>query len=115
VVPRFEDVCRRADVYVCDNSSTLFEFAATGRPVVLLNSAAWPKGRGPGLRFWEAAGVGVQVDRPADLGDAVQRAIELWGPDVRARQAALDIVYAFRSGAAERAVAAISEHVAVAA
>jgi hypothetical protein len=31
-VADFDDVCRQADVYVCDNSSTLFEFAATGRP-----------------------------------------------------------------------------------
>ena len=39
-VPDFDDVLRRADVYACDNSSTLYEFASTGRPVVVLN-APW--------------------------------------------------------------------------
>jgi len=36
VVPDFAEVCRRADLYICDNSSSMFEFAATGRPVVVV-------------------------------------------------------------------------------
>src|SRR5690606_19702269 len=32
VVPDFDEVCRRADLYVCDGVSTLYEFASTGRP-----------------------------------------------------------------------------------
>lgn len=108
-VPEFTDVCRRADVYVCDNSSTIFEFASTGRPVVLMNAAHWTRGHGPGLRFWDAAHVGVNVDRPADLLAGVERALELRAEDVAARENALGFVYAYRSGAAERAAAVIED------
>ena len=55
-VPDFSEVCRRADVYACDNSSTLYEFASTGRTVVVLN-APWYRQRGRA--------------RPALLGSAV--------------------------------------------
>jgi len=106
-VATFADVCRQADVYVCDNSSTLYEFAATGRPVVVLNHPTYRRNVQHGLRFWEAADVGVQVDHPSGLIAAVERALED-PPEVRAnREAALDIVYARRSGAAQRAALAI--------
>ena len=104
-VADFADVCRRADVYVCDNSSTLFEFAATGRPVVVLNCPQYRRNVSHGLRFWEAADVGIQVDRPGDLPAAIDTALAD-GPERRAaRERALAIVYAHRSGAAERTAA----------
>jgi hypothetical protein len=106
-VPDFEDVCRRADVYVCDNSSTLFEFAATGRPVVVLNCPEYRKSAEHGLRFWEAADVGIQVEQPADLVEAIRTALEDHPIRQVAREKALDIVYAYRSGAAARAAAAL--------
>ena len=106
-VATFDEVCRRADVYVCDNSSTIFEFASTGRPVVLLNSPQYRKRIHHGLRFWDAASVGVQVDTAAELPDAIQRALH---EDHSAeREAALDIVYAYRTDAAQRAADAIME------
>lgn len=104
-VKTFDEVCRRADVYVCDNSSTIFEFASTGRPVVLLNSPQYRKRISHGLRFWEAADVGVQVDSVDDVPAAIERALsEDW---TARREAALDKVYAYRSGAARRAADAI--------
>lgn len=36
-VEHFEDVVRRASVYCCDHSSTLYEWAALDRPVVILH------------------------------------------------------------------------------
>jgi hypothetical protein len=106
-VADFHDVCRQADVYVCDNSSTLYEFAATGRPVVVLNARHWQRGPELGLRFWAAAHVGINVDRPADLMAAVERTLEHRPEDIAAREDALEEVYTYRHGAAERAAAAI--------
>jgi hypothetical protein len=109
-VADFDDVCRSADVYICDNSSTLFEFAATGRPVVVLNSPEYRRNVNHGLRFWDAANVGVNVERASDLISAVALALND-PPDVaKAREDALGIVYAYRHGAAERAARVIEDY-----
>jgi hypothetical protein len=101
-VPEFDDVCRRADVYVCDNSSTIFEFAATGRPVVLLNARHWSR-KGPelGLRFWEASSVGINVWPGDDLVDAVTYALADDTEQQVARDAALALVYQPLAGGAQ--------------
>lgn len=101
------EVFRRADVYVCDNSSSMFEFAATGRPVVVLNSRIYRRRVRHGLRFWDAANVGVQVDHAVGLADGVAAALEDDSTTRARREAALDIVYAYRSGAAQRAADAL--------
>lgn len=102
VVADFDEVCRRADVYVCDNSSTMYEFAASGRPVVTLNAPEYRRDVHHGLRFWDAI-PGVQVDEPDDLIRAVETALADRPALRAAREHALDIVYAYRSGAAQRA------------
>jgi hypothetical protein len=108
-VEDFEEVCRRADVYVCDNSSTIYEFAATGRPVVLMNAREYRRNVNHGGRFWDWATVGIQVDDPAFLGDAIEAAISD-PPEVAAeRERVLDLVYAYRSDGAVRAVRAITD------
>lgn len=107
--PDFDEICRRADVYVCDNSSTLFAFAATGRPVVLLDPPWYDRRVEHGLRFWDAAGVGVRVAEIDALGDAIDEALAD-PPEARTRrEEALDMVYAFRSGAGPRAAAVLTE------
>jgi len=70
-VADLREVARRADLLVADNSSALFEWAETGRPVVVLNGSRYRKDAHHGLRFWEAATVGVQVERPESLEAAV--------------------------------------------
>lgn len=107
-VADFDEVCRRADVYACDNSSTIFEFASTGRPVVVLNAREYRKSVSHGLRFWDAVEGWMQVDDPADLGDAVAAALADPADVAAAQEAGLDIVYAHRSGGAARAVRAIT-------
>jgi hypothetical protein len=110
VVADFEDVCRQADLYVCDTNSTIYEFASTGRPVVLLNKPGrdgYRKDIEHGLRFWAAAGVGIQVDHPKDLVAAVGVALTDSPEQQRKREAALAMVYKFRSGAAQRAADAL--------
>lgn len=99
----FEEVCRRADVYVCDNSSTLFAFATTGRPVVVVNPPYYDRRVNHGLRFWEAAGVGVNCDDPKTLGDCIEEALADTPEQKAKREDALDLVYAYRKGAGRRA------------
>ena len=102
----FDEVLRRADVYACDNSSTLYEFASTGRPVVVLNAPWYRFEADHGLRFWEAALVGIAVFEGAELSYAVGAAdapaYATW------RENVLDLVYAYRTGAAQRAADAIA-------
>jgi hypothetical protein len=107
IVSDFDDVCRRADVYVCDNSSTLYEFASTNRPVVTLNAPTYRRHVHHGLRFWDAI-PGEQVDEPSDLIPAVERALIDPVALRDAREAALAIVYSFRRGAAQRAAQRLS-------
>jgi hypothetical protein len=108
-VEDFADVVRQADVYVCDNSSTIFEFAATGRPVVVLNKPEYRRDVSHGGRFWDWATVGIQVDQPDALVPAIARALED-PPAIRAeRERVLELVYPVRHGAGERAAAAIAD------
>ena len=109
IVQGFGDVLRQADLYVCDNSSSLFEFAATGRPVVVLNTPEYRRDVNHGLRFWDAASVGVNCDRPRDLDDAIGQALADAPKQQAARERALDIVYSPRSGGAQLAADALVE------
>lgn len=102
-VRNFTEICERADLYVCDNSSTLFAFAATGRPVVVINPPWYDRKVNHGLRFWEASTVGVNCNRPEALAAAIEEALEDSPEQQAAREAALDLVYAFREGAGKRA------------
>lgn len=106
IVSSFEEVCRRASVYVCDNSSTIFEFASTGRPVVLLNAPWYRRDVEHGLRFWAAAGVGRQVDRPEELAEVI--ACSLSEPQPSSVAAALRLAYSELTGAAQRGAAILA-------
>lgn len=111
----FSEVLKRADIYVCDNSSTIFEFASTDRPVVVLNSHHYRKDVQHGLRFWDCADVGIQVESPkqssaTELLSAIRRAIKD-PPEVASnRREAVSRVYAHTDGlASHRAAQAIME------
>lgn len=108
-VPDFRDVCRRADVLAFDNTSAGYEFASTGRPVVVMDSPTYRKDVHHGLRFWDAADVGVRVGAPSDLLPAIRRSLEHRPGDIAAREDALETVYTYRHGAAQRAADAIKE------
>jgi hypothetical protein len=74
-VREFSDVVGLADVYVCDASSTIYEFAALGRPVVVLNAPWYRRDvqQGQGLRFWNHI-PGIQVEGPHELRAAIDEA-----------------------------------------
>lgn len=104
---RFAEVLDYADMFVADNTSCLFEFASTGRPVVVLNAPWYRRDVHHGQRFWEWADVGVQVGDPEYLLGGTRLALhhDTWA---QRRQAVVEQVYAYTDGhAAERAVAAI--------
>lgn len=106
-VPSRRELFERADLLVFDNSSIGFEFAATGRPVVVLDPPYYRRNVSHGLRFWDAADVGIRADAPRELPDAIRRALAD-PPEARTRrEAALELVYPLRTGAAQRAVDAI--------
>lgn len=109
VVSSFDEILRRADVYVCDNSSSIFEFAATGRPVVLLDDPRYRPNIEHGLRFWSEASVGIRCPKPADLAESIERALERRPEDEAAREAALDRIYQPRTGSAALAAGVLRD------
>ena len=89
----FSDVTRRAEVYVCDGVSTLYEFASLDRPVVVLNPPHYRRDVHHGGRFWDWADVGVQVDAPCELVDAIHEARRDLPTQARRRREIIAEVY----------------------
>lgn len=107
-VSEFEEVLDRADLLVCDNSSAIYEFAATGRPVLLLDAPWYRRDVEHGLRFWQLADVGLHCSEAAMLQTDVFRALQDPAEVSQRRRSVVRQVYAGLDGrAAARAVAAI--------
>ena len=106
-VPHFADVLDQADLLVGDNTSALYEFASTGRPVLVLNAPWYRRHVHHGLRFWDYP-PGVQVDRPEEVAGGIMRALADPPGAAKVRAAAVAETYAYTDGrAAERAADAI--------
>lgn len=103
LVRDFRDVARRADLLIADNTSAMFAFAATGRPVVVLNSPEYSRTIDHGGRFWDWATIGYQVDRSDQLERTIERALIDPPEQQIERERVLDLIYAYRSGASKRA------------
>ena len=88
-VKDFDEIVERADVYIFDNSSTGFEFAAAVGPVVVMNAPWYRKNVDHGLRFWEAANVGPQVTDPFAIVPAIDLALAGW----KGKEDALDKIF----------------------
>jgi hypothetical protein len=75
IVKDFRDVMERADVYINDASSTLYEFCVTGKPVVVLNAPWFRRNVYHGLRFWDYCDPGPECNSPAELIDCIEEAL----------------------------------------
>lgn len=99
-----------ASVFVADNTSCLYEFAALDRPVVVLDAPFYRRDVNHGLRFWEYADVGVRISDPHDLEDAIKYALTDPPHIAAERQRIISKVYSATGEAAtEASVTAISE------
>ena len=106
-VTSFDEIVRRADLYVVDNSSTLFEAAAVGIPVVVLNAPWYRRDVEHGLRFWEYADIGPQVNHPEGLVTSVTEALVTGQDYAGRRDMVTSHVYSLIDGAAHSAAKAI--------
>jgi len=108
----FEEVMQRADLYVNDCSSTMYEFLVTGKPVVILNAPWFRQGIHTGIRFWEYTDIGPQVNQPEELLPAIlgQLTVE---EDIYAasRERAVKDLYPYLGESAKRAANVIEEFV----
>lgn len=95
VIEDFDSLLDVAAVFVADNTSAMYEFAALDKPVVALNAPWYDRSVEHGLRFWSHV-PGVMIDDPIDLPAAVDIAITDPAP-----------LRALRSRAARRAYAAV--------
>jgi len=75
-VADFEDVVRRADVYVNDCSPTMYEAAALGIPVVILNKPEFRREVDFGIRFWDYTDIGPHVNHPEELMIAIEAQLQ---------------------------------------
>lgn len=104
----FDEVLDTAGVYVNDCSSTLYEFAAFGGPVVVLNAPSFRRDVEHGLRFWQYADVGPNVNRPTELAPAIERALAD-PPEVRERRREISrALYPYDDPATRAAVAILN-------
>ena len=75
-IKQFDDVVKEADLYCMDNSSTLFEFARIGKPVLVLNPPWFRRDVEHGLRFWELSNIGVNCNDVSELEVCLEKALK---------------------------------------
>ena len=71
----FNDVIEQADLYIIDNSSSAYEFAAAGRPVIHLNAPWYRKDVNHGIRFWDYL-PGPTADKPIEVLPLVRKMLK---------------------------------------
>jgi hypothetical protein len=96
------------DVLICDVGSAPYEFAATGRPVVVCNSPQYRRNVKHGLRFWDCI-PGLECNGGTDLESVVTQAIADPPEAQEKRAAAVKSVYPNQGKATKIAVDALEE------
>jgi hypothetical protein len=110
VVRDFREVMQRADIYVNDASSTMFEFCVTGKPVVIMNAPWFRKNKRFGIRFWDYSDIGPQVEGPEELVNAIEMMIKYPEQFSGQRQKMVQDLYPHLGYAAKRAAVAIQAY-----
>lgn len=98
----FNEVLATADIYAIDNSSTMFEFALTGRPIIVLNNPWFRRDVNHGMRFWEFSNIGVNCDSRLDLMDSIDECLDDEYEANRERISSL--IYPFHKRSTEEAI-----------
>lgn len=104
IVRELDDVMATASVFVADNTSALYEFAALDRPVVVLNAPWYRRDIDHGLRFWSLI-PGVLVDDGAHLTEAITAAADGLDGQREHRRAVVSQVYASLDGTSSQQAA----------
>jgi len=105
-VHNFADVLNEADVYVVDNSSTAYEFAAAGRHVLHLNAPWYRKEINHGIRFWDYL-PGPMADKPQEVLPLVRDLLDHPEKYEAQRLAVVKQLYPYQGTATKQAVKAI--------
>lgn len=105
----FDEVCRRVSLYVSDISSTLYEFTAIGKPVILLNAPWFRKDVHHGIRFWDYSDIGRNVDHPAELIGAIESVLANPSINMERRKKMIRDLYPFLGVSAEIAANRITD------
>jgi hypothetical protein len=108
IVWDFSEVMERADLYVNDCSSTMYEFLVTGKPVVMMNAPWFRRDVNFGIRFWDYADIGPQVERAEDLPQVIAEQLAGGSEAFReAREKTVRELYPFLGQSAARAAGAL--------
>lgn len=104
-----DEVFARADLFVADNTSSMYEAASIGINVVALNAPWYRRDVHHGLRFWDYV-PGPQVDSPEELIPTIERVLADRSDAELLRVRAARRTYTHRDGdSAMRAARAIQE------
>lgn len=101
--PEMQRLFERVDVLVNDCSSIMYYFLLTGKPLVLLNAPWFRRDVDFGIRFWDYADIGEQVNHPDALLRAIQRAYECLPGYRHARAKAIVELFPYHGASAKRA------------
>lgn len=111
-IDTFDQVLQKADIYINDISSTLYEFVVTGKPVIILNAPWFRRDVNWGIRFWDYSDVGINVDEPEELFTAINTTVEDY-KNVRIIQRGrmIENLYPYLGMSAQRAADIIMEYI----
>jgi hypothetical protein len=106
----FRRAVEESYLYVCDNSSTIFMFAAVPyRRVVLLNRPSWiesfQRRDKINFRFWQYSGIGKNIFTSKDLRQAIDAELKR-DPDMRykTKREMIDAIFPYAGVSTERAI-----------